>query len=129
LDALGRHLLLELKGCDKEVLNDTGFLREVLLAAAGAAGATVLGESFHHFNPQGVSGVVIIAESHLCIHTWPEYGYAAADIFTCGNSVRPEKAAEVLVGKLGSKDYSIIEMRRGIFVTYSGLRESYGYRP
>ena len=120
---------MELKGCDKEVLNDTGFLREVLLAAAGEAGATVLGESFHHFNPQGVSGVVIIAESHLCIHTWPEYGYAAADIFTCGNSVRPEKAAEVLVGKLGSKDYSIIEIRRGIFVAYSGLRESYGYRP
>jgi S-adenosylmethionine decarboxylase proenzyme len=130
LDALGRHLLLELKGCDKEVLNDTGFLREVLLAAAGESGATVLGESFHHFNPQGVSGVVIIAESHLCIHTWPEYGYAAADIFTCGNSVRPEKAAEVLVRKLGSKDHSIIEMRRGILVaSYSGLKESHGYRP
>jgi S-adenosylmethionine decarboxylase proenzyme len=108
---------LELKGCDKEVLNDVGFLREALLAAAGGAGATVLGESFHQFSPQGVSGVVIIAESHLCIHTWPEYGYAAADIFTCGNSVRPEKAAEIIVRKLGSKDHSIIEMRRGILDT------------
>jgi S-adenosylmethionine decarboxylase len=108
---------LELKGCDKEVLNDVGFLREALLAAAGGARATVLGESFHQFNPQGVSGVVIIAESHLCIHTWPEYGYAAADIFTCGNSVRPEKAAEIIVRKLGSKDHSIIEMRRGILDT------------
>jgi len=117
LNALGKHLLLELKGCDKEVLNDVGFLREALLAAAGGAGATVLGESFHQFSPQGVSGVVIIAESHLCIHTWPEYGYAAADIFTCGNSVRPEKAAEIIVRKLGSKDHSIIEMRRGIFDT------------
>jgi len=117
LNALGKHLLLELKGCDKEVLNDVGFLREALLAAAGEAGATVLGESFHQFSPQGVSGVVIIAESHLCIHTWPEYGYAAADIFTCGNSVRPEKAAAIIVRKLGSKDHSIIEMRRGILDT------------
>ena len=117
MKALGKHLLLELKGCDKEVLNDVGFLREALLAAAGGAGATVLGESFHQFSPQGVSGVVIIAESHLCIHTWPEYGYAAADIFTCGNSVRPEKAAEIIVRKLGSKDHSIIEMRRGILDT------------
>jgi len=108
---------LELKGCNKEVLNDVGFLRGALLAAAGEAGAIVLGESFHQFNPQGVSGVVIIAESHLCIHTWPEYGYAAADIFTCGNSVQPEKAAEILVGKLGSKNHSIIEVQRGILDT------------
>jgi len=117
LKALGKHLLLELKGCDKEVLNDVGFLREALLAAAVEAGATILGESFHQFKPQGVSGVVMIAESHLVIHTWPEYGYAAADIFTCGNSVRPEKAAEIIVRKLGSKDHSIIEMRRGILDT------------
>ena len=117
MKALGKHLLLELKGCDKEVLNDVGFLREALLAAAVEAGATILGESFHQFKPQGVSGVVMIAESHLVIHTWPEYGYAAADIFTCGNSVRPEKAAEIIVRKLGSKDHSIIEMRRGILDT------------
>ena len=117
MNALGKHLLLELKGCEKEVLNDIGFLREALLAAAGEAGATVLGESFHHFNPHGVSGVVIIAESHLVIHTWPEYGYAAADIFTCGDSVQPGKAAKILVRKLGSKNHSIIEMQRGILDT------------
>jgi len=114
LNALGKHLLLELKDCNKEVLNDVGFLKEALITAAGEAGAIVLGESFHRFNPQGVSGVVIIAESHLCIHTWPEYGYAAVDIFTCGNSVQPEKAAEILVGKLGSKSHSIMEIQRGI---------------
>ena len=121
MNALGKHLLLELKGCDKEVLNDVGFLREALLAAAGEAGTTVLGESFHQFNPHGVSGVVMIAESHLVIHTWPEYGYAAADIFTCGDSVQPEKAAETLVEKLGSKDHSVIEMQRGILDTKGGL--------
>ena len=117
MNALGKHLLLELKGCNKEVLNDVGFLRGALITAAGEAGAIVLGESFHQFNPQGVSGVVIIAESHLCIHTWPEYGYAAVDIFTCGNSVQPEKAAEILMGKLGSKSHSIMEIERGILDT------------
>jgi len=117
LNALGKHLLLELKDCDKEVLNDLGFLKGTLLEAAGECGATVLGESFHRFNPQGVSGVVIIAESHLFIHTWPEYGYAAADIFTCGNSVQPEKAVEVLVKKLGTKNHSMIEIQRGLLHT------------
>mgnify|MGYP001146175400 CR=1 FL=1 len=117
MNALGKHLLLELKGCDKEVLNDIGFLKEALITAAGEAGAMVLGESFHQFNPHGVSGVVIIAESHLCIHTWPEYGYAAADIFTCGNSVQPGKAAEILARKLGSKNHSVIELQRGILDT------------
>jgi S-adenosylmethionine decarboxylase len=114
LNALGKHLLLELNSCDKEVLNDIGLLREAMLAAAEECGATVLGESFHQFSPQGVSGVVIIAESHLFIHTWPEYGYAAADIFTCGNSVQPEKAAQVLTSRLGSGNHSMVEMRRGI---------------
>jgi len=107
-------LLLELKSCDRKVLDDVEALREAMLAAASECGATVLGESFHQFSPQGVSGVVIIAESHLFIHTWPEYGYAAADIFTCGNSVQPEKAAQVLTRRLASKNYSVVEMRRGI---------------
>ncbi len=114
MNALGKHLLLELKDCNKEVLNDLSFLKGILLAAASEAGATVLGESFHQFNHHGVSGVVIIAESHLFIHTWPECGYAAVDIFTCGDSVQPEKAAQILISKLGAKNHSILEMRRGI---------------
>ena len=114
MNALGKHLLLELKDCNKEVLNDASFLRDILLAAANEAGATVLGESFHQFNPHGVSGVVIIAESHLFIHTWPEYSYAAVDIFTCGNSVQPEKAAQMLMRKLGAKNHSMVEIQRGI---------------
>ncbi len=117
MNALGKHLLLELKDCDREVLNDLGFLKSTLLAAASEAGATVLGESFHRFSPQGISGVVVIAESHLFVHTWPEYGYVAADIFTCGNSVQPEKAAEMLIRKLGAKNHSIVELQRGILDT------------
>ena len=117
MNALGKHLLLELQDCNREVLNDLDFLRSTMMAAANECGATVLGESFHYFSPQGVSGVVIIAESHLSIHTWPEYGYAAADIFTCGDSVQPEKAVEVLVEELGARNHSITEIQRGLLVT------------
>jgi S-adenosylmethionine decarboxylase len=117
LNALGKHLLLELKDCDREVLNDLGFLKSILPAAAREAGATVLGESFHQFSPQGVSGVVIIAESHLFIHTWPECGYAAVDIFTCGDSVQAAKAAQMLIGELKAKNHSILEIQRGILDT------------
>jgi S-adenosylmethionine decarboxylase proenzyme len=116
LNALGRHLLIELQDCNKEVLNDLSFLRDAMITAAIDCGATVLGESFHHFSPQGVSGVVIIAESHLSIHTWPEYGYAAVDVFTCGTSVEPKKAAEVLIEKLGAKSHSLMEISRGLLV-------------
>ncbi len=114
MNALGKHLLLELKGCDKEVLNDLSFLKSTMLKAAEEAGAMVLGESFHQFNPHGVSGAVIIAESHLFIHTWPEYGYAAVDIFTCGDSVQSEKAAGILIRELGAESHSMLEIQRGI---------------
>lgn len=117
MKALGRHLLLELKNCDREILNDLDFLKSTLLAAAKESGAEVLGESFHQFKPQGVSGVVVIAESHIFIHTWPEYGYAAADIFTCGTTVQPEKAAGIIIKKLNPKNHSIMELQRGILDT------------
>jgi S-adenosylmethionine decarboxylase proenzyme len=120
LNALGRHLLIELHDCNKEALNDLGFLRDAMLAAAVDCGATVMGESFHHFSPQGVSGVVVIAESHLSIHTWPEYGYAAVDVFTCGTSVEPEKAVGVLLEKLGAKNHSLMEIPRGLLVAALG---------
>jgi S-adenosylmethionine decarboxylase proenzyme len=114
LNALGRHLLLELKICNEEVLDDVSFLKGCLNEAAIQSGATVVGESFYHFSPSGVSGVVNIAESHIAIHTWPEYRYAAVDVFTCGNAVDPGKAARLITERLGSKNHSLIELRRGI---------------
>ena len=114
MKALGKHLLLELNDCDPKLLNDIGLIREIMLAAAHESGATVLGESFHQFSPQGVSGVILIAESHLSVHTWPEHGYAGADIFTCGTRVKPEKAAEVIIDKLKPKTHSVILMYRGM---------------
>ena len=113
MDALGRHFLMELEDCDERILDDLDALKEALLEAAGEAGATVIGESFHRFSPHGISGVVVIAESHLFIHTWPEYGYAAADIFTCGTTVQPEKAVSRLIEKLGARKHSVVAMERG----------------
>jgi len=114
LNALGRHLLLELKICNEEVLDDLDFLKDCLNEAAIQSGATVVGESFYHFSPCGVSGVVNIAESHISIHTWPEYRYAAVDVFTCGDDVAPEKAARLITERLGAQSHSLIELRRGI---------------
>ena len=127
MDALGKHLLLELKDCNQEVLNDLTYLENVLVSAAQEAGATVLGKYFHQFAPQGVSGAVIIAESHLSLHTWPEHGYAAVDIFTCGDTVRTQRAADLLIEKLESKDPSTMEIKRGILGTQPRqVAESYG---
>ncbi len=114
MNALGRHLLLELQDCDPEVLNDLDFLKGCLRAAAQQIGATVVNECFHEFSPHGISGVLVISESHLCIHTWPEHGYAAVDIFTCGDSVEPTLAVKPLIESLGSKSPSLIELKRGI---------------
>ena len=117
MNALGRHILLELQDCNRAVLNDQSFLRDAMITAAVACGAVVLGDSFHRFSPHGISGVVVIAESHLSIHTWPEYAYAAVDIFTCGTTVEPEKAADTLVENLESKNPVLTEIQRGLMVT------------
>jgi S-adenosylmethionine decarboxylase len=113
MDYLGNHLLVELYECDSEKLNDLGLLESVLEEAVSVSGATALETSFHQFSPQGVSGVIIIAESHFTIHTWPEYGYAALDIFTCGESVDSQKALDYIEKELNVKTISVTEMRRG----------------
>ena len=114
MEALGRHVLLELRDCSPEKLNDLPFVRRTMISAAEETGATVIGEIFHQFSPQGVTGVVAIAESHLCIHTWPEYGYAAADIFTCGEAFDPSEAAQLIIERLESSSPEISEVTRGV---------------
>ena len=110
MNVLGLHLLLELKDCNPVLLNDLDYIREAMQQTANEVGAHVVGESFHRFSPQGVTGILAIAESHISIHTWPEYGYAAADIFACGPSFVPRKAAE-------SKDPDVTEIKRGMVPT------------
>jgi len=117
LHALGTHLLVELKDCNAEVLKDLEQVKDALVSAAKAASATIIEVSFHEFNPFGISGMVVIAESHLSIHTWPEYSYAAVDIFTCGDIIKPETAAAYLIERFQSKNPSIVEMKRGLIST------------
>jgi S-adenosylmethionine decarboxylase len=114
LYALGTHLLIELKECNPEILKSPKKVKDAMVSAAKEAKATIIDISFREFHPFGVSGLVVIAESHLTIHTWPEYGYAAVDIFTCGDVIKPEIAASYLIKQLECKNPSIVEMKRGI---------------
>ncbi|PIT90214.1 MAG: adenosylmethionine decarboxylase [Candidatus Komeilibacteria bacterium CG10_big_fil_rev_8_21_14_0_10_41_13] len=99
-EPLGRHLILELEEVQEEFLNNLDFIEKVLLEAAGRAGAKVLGQISRHFQPQGVTVIVGVSESHLSIHTWPEYGYAAMDIFFCGHDVKLELARQYILDQL-----------------------------
>ena len=114
MKALGIHILLELEDCNIKLLNDLKQIEVVMLKAAKKAKATIIESRFHRFSPLGVSGVVVIAESHLTIHTWPEHAYAAVDIFTCGKLLQPKLATAFLVEAFASKKPSIVELERGI---------------
>ena len=113
MKTIGRHLIAEFYGCNPEVLDDTARIRADMLAAAEAVGATVVGEVFHRFSPQGVSGSVVIAESHLSIHTWPETGYVAVDIYTCGG-LDPRPGFRRLGSALEARSCRVQEIVRGL---------------
>ncbi len=115
MQALGRQILIEFYDCQSEVLTDRNQIRQYMLEAARHAGATVISDTFHHFKPDGISGLVVIAESHISIHTWPEHRYAAVDVFTCGNSVDPWGVPRYLQEKLQSENVSSMEIKRGLF--------------
>lgn len=110
---LGRHIVVEFYGCNPDLLNDVTHIETEMVEAARAANATVIHSTFHHFSPFGVSGVVVIQESHLAIHTWPEYRYAAIDVFTCGDTVDPWICYRYLMEALEAEHGSAIEMNRG----------------
>lgn len=110
---LGRHWLIEYSGCEAARLSNVAEMERALVSAAEAAGATVVQCTFHHFSPLGVSGVVVIQESHLTVHTWPELCYAAVDIFTCGENVNPEAAHQYLRAALGAKEEKVVPLSRG----------------
>jgi S-adenosylmethionine decarboxylase len=114
--ALGRHLLLELFDCDPDAINSLDIVKAAMVEAAKKAQATIVDVVFHEFNPFGISGVVVIAESHLAIHTWPEYRYAAVDVFSCGDTLQPQVAVEHLVEQLGAARTSVVELQRGVFL-------------
>ena len=116
---LGQHVLAEFFECDPNTLNSMDKVEKYMIDAALECGATIVQKCFHMFNPYGVSGVVIISESHLAIHTWPELGYAAVDLFTCGTKCDPKIAYEFLKNKFSSKKASFTELKRGIITRNS----------
>ena len=108
----GKHLLLELYRCDCEKLNDESFLRCILNRASKLANATVLNLISNKFEPQGVTAIALLAESHISIHTWPESNYSAVDIFTCGQTMKPELASQYLIESLMAKEHSLRVIER-----------------
>jgi len=100
-----KHLLLELYGCDCEKLNDESFLRCTLNNASKLANATILDLMSYKFEPQGVTAIALLAESHLSIHTWPESNYSAVDIFTCGQNMKPDAACKYLIEVLRAEEH------------------------
>ena len=113
MKSLGQHLILELYGCPAALLNDPRHVENTLAQAVRASGATMIQPFFHQFAPQGVSGVVIISESHFTIHTWPEYGYAALDVFTCGDVIDVDAAADTLRRGFGAGQAQRLLLTRG----------------
>ena len=107
-----KHFLLELYRCDCEKLNDESFLRCTLNRAAKLANATVLNLISNKFEPQGVTAIALLAESHISIHTWPESNYSAVDIFTCGRNMMPELASQYLIESLMAKEHSLRVIER-----------------
>ena len=114
---LGRHVLAEMHGCNSEILNNRDTIEFLMVKAALATGCEVREVAFHKFSPQGVSGVVIISESHLTIHTWPELGYASVDVYTCGQRVNPLDACEYLAKYLQATRVILDPHERGVFET------------
>lgn len=114
MKTLGRHLLVELYGCDAKSITDVRRVEEIMVGAAKYAKATIVDVVFHSFNPHGISGVIVIQESHLTIHTWPEYGFASIDVYTCGNKVNPWQAYKYLAKHFKAKNVTALEMKRGV---------------
>ena len=113
MDALGRHIIVEFYECSAEKINDVHHIEKSMIRAAELAGATIINSTFHHFSPFGVSGVIVIEESHLAIHTWPEYRFASLDLFTCGDSIDPWVSFDFLEKEFGAMHSSSIELQRG----------------
>ncbi len=124
MKALGCHIVAEMSLCDPEILTDLERVKEAMVKAAEVANAEVREVAFHRFIPHGVSGVVVISESHLSIHTWPEIGYAAVDIYTCGAHTDPMKALQFLSGQFHCKTMTTSTIERGLL----NARGSFGHQ-
>jgi S-adenosylmethionine decarboxylase proenzyme len=113
-DPLGIHYIIELYGCKQAILDDLQKIEDTLNYSADLAGATIISSKFHKFSPQGVSGVIVIAESHLSIHTWPELGYAALDLYTCNINMDIDKALDYIQVVFKPEEMIVKYLERGV---------------
>jgi len=114
VDTVGHHYIVEGSGCNPDVISRVEQVEQIMVRAAEVADVQVWAISFHRFQPHGVSGVVVISESHLSVHTWPEMGYVALDIFTCGERAKPEAAVQHALKEFGAANMHITEVTRGL---------------
>lgn len=114
---LGNHTIVEFYGCLPSIISDSKEVEEALLEAAHLSHAKIIDSNFHYFKPYGVSGVVIIAESHFSVPTWPEYNYAALDFFSCSDVIDVDFALNYLKGVFLPQDVKITHLVRGIVKT------------
>ena len=110
---LGRHMLLELYKCPKDMLDNQEKIEKILVDVVNRVGATLINTTFHKFSPYGVSGVVVIAESHITIHTWPEHSYAAIDVFTCDEKIDYNLVESIVVKEFNSTKHQSQTIIRG----------------
>jgi len=109
----GTHCILELYGCPSDLLNDVLCVRAAVEEASRRSMSTLLKLSSHQFQPQGVTAIALLAESHISIHTWPEHGYAAVDVFTCGENADPRRACLYVAERLAAREYELTVLSRG----------------
>ncbi|MBP2655267.1 MAG: speH [Firmicutes bacterium] len=119
---IGKHLTVDMYGCSFENLDNLEFIRSAMLTAVREANMTLLDFSYHKFEPQGLTALALLAESHMSIHTYPEFSYAAIDVFTCGDHSRPDKAVAILKNLLKPEKTKITNIRRGDFGSESDMR-------
>lgn len=119
METSGIHCIAELYDCPQHLLNDEVYIQQAIRDAVKQGMATLLHEVSHSFHPQGVTALALIAESHVAIHTWPEYGYAAADVFTCGDRASAVKACEHLIQSMKAGRHTLKKLERGMAINES----------
>ncbi|OYT25498.1 MAG: adenosylmethionine decarboxylase [Thermofilum sp. ex4484_82] len=132
MNTIGYHYVIEASGCDPKILADTEALKKILLEAAKIGEMSIRSIYFYKFSPQGVSGVIVVSGSHISIHTWPEKGYAAIDVYTCDTESEPEKTFNYILEQLKASYAHITEIERGIEDedgTYTHIILSWDERP
>jgi S-adenosylmethionine decarboxylase len=110
---LGKHVIIDAKECNEEYLDNKRKIKKIIKECAQIYNLHIMGFKFHKFKPIGLSGFAILAESHIAIHTWPEYKFVSVDVFTCGNNMNTEKVAKYIVKKLNGKIAQEVKLDRG----------------